>query len=62
MKRTRIFGASPVGKQARQIRRVSPKKYLQLSELEKNLIASTRILAPKLGEKASFGHIELTYK
>ncbi len=41
--------------------RVSPKKFLQMSEEERTKIARCRFIPPKLGGKG-FGKVELTYR
>ena len=47
---------------SRQHERLTPAEFLTLSPGQKADIKQTRIVAPVLGQKGDFGHIEVTYK
>lgn len=47
---------------SRQHERLTPSEFLTLSPGQKADIKQTRIVAPVLGQKGDFGHIEVTYK
>lgn len=62
MKNTKILGAAISGRRSEQTKSVSPRQFLNLSQADKGRIEHVRVVAPKLGDGATFGHIELTYK
>jgi hypothetical protein len=50
------------GRRGEQVKTLSPRQYLSLSQAEKERIGHARVVAPKLGDALAFGKIELTYK